>query len=291
VHASTLAVAGRYDEAVARAREAVALHESEDTLAGLGKVEALRGNLSAARGLYERSLARAEPPRRPLRRAALGVLWLLEGERARAAAAVAPCLDGGQDAAQVERGSCLFVAGLAEPARAPALAASLERLASVATPAHPAYGDPRALARMLAARVALGSGGCLEEPATPADGEPLAPDRAARVRASLEGARDFYATYHVPFFDTWGVCTEAALLDAEGQPRDAARVLERALESYPRRGLLLLELARTTARFDRDRARAALSAVGAAWPTVAADSGPGRRAAELERQLATGVGQ
>ena len=291
VHASTLAVMGRFDEAFARAREALALHESEDTLAGLGKVEALRGNLAAARGNYERSLARAEAPRRPLRRAALGVLWLVDGDRQRAAAAVAPCLDGGEDAGARERGACLFVAGLAEPVRIPALVLALERLASLATPAAPAYGDPHALARMLTARSILGPGGCIEAPEPAAARDYIAPARAAEARASLAGARDFYATYHVPFLDTWAACASAALAEAEGEPRDAARALERALESYPRRGLVLLELGRVASKFDRDRARAALGALGAAWPTLAPASGPAGRAAELEAQLGTASGQ
>ena len=66
VEATVYAAAGRLDEALDRAREALALAESEDTLAGLAKVRALRGEFRA------RSTA---PPRRAGRCAAPPSAW------------------------------------------------------------------------------------------------------------------------------------------------------------------------------------------------------------------------
>jgi tetratricopeptide (TPR) repeat protein len=73
VYATTLAAAGRYDRALELAREARDLNEGEDTLAGLAKVHAYRGELDRARALYAESARRAHPGRRVLRLAALGL--------------------------------------------------------------------------------------------------------------------------------------------------------------------------------------------------------------------------
>jgi tetratricopeptide (TPR) repeat protein len=151
VHATTLAAAGRYDEALAAAQEALRLSEGEDTLAGLAKVAALAGDRKRARELYQRSLDRAGTGRRPLRRAALALLSWIDGDPA-AMATVAPCLPGGSEADLPERGACLFVAGVIDPSRSVEIAGQLEALAAAATDARPAFGAPGALAALVRAR-------------------------------------------------------------------------------------------------------------------------------------------
>ncbi len=155
VYATTLAAAGKLDEAVAAAEDAVRLSEGEDTLAGLAKVLALRGDHARAKELYQRALDKAGPSRRPLRRAALAMLQWIDGDLDLARATVAPCLPGGADDAARERGACLFVAGVIDPANAEPIAAQLDALAAAATPTAPAYGAPRSLAALVRARAAV----------------------------------------------------------------------------------------------------------------------------------------
>jgi tetratricopeptide (TPR) repeat protein len=226
VYATTLAAAGRYEEALAAAQEALRLSEGEDTLAGLAKVAALAGDRKRARELYQRSLDRAGVARRPLRRAALALLQWIDGDPA-ARATVAPCLAGGSEAQIPERGACLFVAGVIEPARAGEIAAQLDALSDAATEARPAYGDPRSLAALVRARTAFFGGACVVEPSR-SDVLVASP----RPDPEAYGAPlDFYAAYHVPFFATWAVCERAAALAATGD-RAGARAL---LESYAKR--------------------------------------------------------
>jgi tetratricopeptide (TPR) repeat protein len=210
--------------ATALAEEALGLHRSEDTLAGLGKVVALRGEPAAAISLYEQSLALAPPARRPVRRAALALLQWLAGDDAAAAATVAPCLTGA-DAAAPERGLCLWAAAVLDPTRADELAAALDGLATAATPTRPAYGDPAALAALVRARAGFFGGGCVGRrrpgwvpPAAPAE------DAVATLERALAQPLDFYGAYHVPFFATWALCEQAALARALGE-RDRARAL------------------------------------------------------------------
>src|SRR5690606_28959804 len=91
VYATTLAAAGRLDEAVAAAQDALRLNEGEDTLAGLAKVLALQGDRAQAKELYQRSMERAGTSRRPIRRAALAFLQWIDGETDAARQTVAPC--------------------------------------------------------------------------------------------------------------------------------------------------------------------------------------------------------
>jgi len=226
VYATTLAAAGRYDEATAAAQEALRLSEGEDTLAGLAKVAALAGDRRRARELYQRSLDRAGTARRPLRRAALALLQWIDGDPA-ARATVAPCLTGGPEAGVPERGACLFVAGVLEPARAGEIAGQLDALADAATELRPAYGAPRSLAALVRARAAFFGGGCVVEP-TRSDVLVASPKPDP---AAYGGPLDFYAAYHVPFFATWAACEKAAALAATGD-RAGARAL---LEGYARR--------------------------------------------------------
>ncbi len=84
VYATTLAAAGRYDEATAAAEDALRLNEGEDTLAGLAKVRALAGDRVHAEELY-RPLARPRRAQSPAAapRRALGLLQWLDGEARR----------------------------------------------------------------------------------------------------------------------------------------------------------------------------------------------------------------
>jgi tetratricopeptide (TPR) repeat protein len=181
VYATALAAAGRYDDAVTTAEEALRLSEGEDTLAGLAKVYALKGDHAKAKELYARSLDKAGPSRRPIRRAALGFLQWIDGEVDPAKATVAPCLPGGADATARERGACVAVAGIIDPAHAEDIARQLDALAAAASDATPAYGDPGSLASLVRSRVNPGCG-------------PLA------------RPLDFYAAYHVPLFAAWARC-------------------------------------------------------------------------------------
>ena len=187
VYATTLAAAGRYDDATAAAEDALRLNEGEDTLAGLAKVRALAGDRARAKELYRRSLDRAGPARRPLRRAALALLQWLDGNATDAAATVAPCLPGGSDADARERGACLFVAGAIDPDRAEPAARELDRLAADATPLHPAYGAPASLAALLRARVQFFGGACIAaaDRDDAAHVDPAAYDSAARLLRRL----------------------------------------------------------------------------------------------------------
>jgi tetratricopeptide (TPR) repeat protein len=248
VHATTLAAAGRFDEAVAEAEQALALAEGEDTLAGLAKVLALRGDRERARALYRQSLDRAGPGRRPIRRAALAFLQWIDGDVDGARATVAPCLGRprsgdpaatGPDAGQRERGACLFVAGVIDPALAPAIADDLERLAADATDVEPAYGAPASLAGLVRARARFFGGGCLvdEKPAP-------APADVAALDAMYAAPLDFYAAYHVPFFATWAICERAALRAATGDRAGAAMLLRPVAERAPGRTWLVDDVTR-----------------------------------------------
>jgi tetratricopeptide (TPR) repeat protein len=229
VYATTLAAAGRLDDAVRAAEDALRLNEGEDTLAGLAKVLALRGDRVRAKQLYARSLDRAGPARRPLRRAALALLQWIDGELDAARATVAPCLPGGADADARERGACLFVAGAIDPARAEDLAGELDRLAASASETNPAYGTPASLAALLRARARFFAGACILDAPLPA-APPAAFDGAAYALPV-----DFYAAYHVPFVATWSVCERAALLAARGDRAGAVELLRPIAERAPGR--------------------------------------------------------
>jgi serine/threonine protein kinase/tetratricopeptide (TPR) repeat protein len=230
VYATTLAAAGKFDEATRAAEDAVRLAEGEDTLAGLAKVRALAGDHARAKDLYARSLDRAGPARRPLRRAALGLLRWIDGEVDAAKSIVAPCLSG-EDATARERGACLFVAGVIEPARAEDAAHQLDELAADATETQPAYGNPAALATLVRARASFFGGACVVD-AKRADAAviPTEVDESAYT-APL----DFYAAYHLPYFATWAVCEHAALLAHRGDRDGAQQILRDVAARAPGR--------------------------------------------------------
>jgi tetratricopeptide (TPR) repeat protein len=224
VHATVLASAGDLDRALALAEEAASLSRGEDTLAGLGKVRALRNELAQAIALYAESLSMAPAGRRPLRRAALALLQWMQGDAAAAVATVTPCLPGGADAALPSRAACLFVAAVVLPAGDPQIdvaRAQLEALAAAVTPTRPPYGAPAALAALVRAHQAFTAGGCIgPRPPPPAELAAFAP----QVERDLSVPLDFYAGYHVPFFATWAVCERAWLARYTGDV-DRARAL------------------------------------------------------------------
>lgn len=235
VYATTLAIAGKYPEAIAAAEDAVRLNEGEDTLAGLGKVLALSGNRSRAKELYARSLDRAGATRRPIRRAALAFLQWIDGELDAAKQTVAPCLPGGSDSTAHERGACLFVAGIIDPSHAEDIASQLDALAAAATPTLPAYGNPASLAALVRARARFFGGGCVVDPA----------ESASEVdEATYKAPPDFYATYHVPFFQTWAVCENAALRASRGDRAGAAALIRPSAIRSEGRAWLADDLAR-----------------------------------------------
>ncbi len=238
VYATTLGAAGKHQEAIAAAEEALRLAEGEDTLAGLGKVLALSGDRVRAKQLYQRSLDRAGASRRPIRRAALALLQWLDGEPA-ARATVTPCLSGGADAEARERGACLFVAGVIEPSLAAQAASELDALAAAATPARPAYGAPASLAKLVRARARFFGGACLLPSTSPEAGALTDPALGVAYAARL----DFYAAYHVPYFATWAVCERAALLAANGDRAGAASLVRTVAERAPNRTWLETTLA------------------------------------------------
>lgn len=227
-YATTLAMAGKLTEAEAAARDALRLNEGEDTLAGLAKVLALKGDHAGAKQYYAQSLERAGTTRRPIRRAALGLLQYIDGEVDAAKATVAPCLT---DTAR-ERGACLWVAGMIEPTEQ--IAAQLDALAADATPTKPAYGFPASLAASVRARAKFFAGGCVVDATPTSEIDP----------STYHVPLDFYATYHVPFFATWATCEEAAALAAHGDKASAAKLLEPAATRAPGRGWLVTALQR-----------------------------------------------
>jgi serine/threonine protein kinase len=227
-YATTLAMAGKLDEAEASARDALRLNEGEDTLAGLAKVLALKGDHAGAKQYYAQSLERAGATRRPIRRAALGLLQLIDGEVDAAKATVAPCLTS----TERERGACLWVAGMIEPSEQ--IAEQLDALAADATPTKPAYGSPASLAALVRARAKFFGGGCV-----------VATEPAGQIDPSAYHVPlDFYATYHVPFFATWATCEEAAALAAHGDKASAAKLIEPVATRAPGRAWLTTTLQR-----------------------------------------------
>jgi len=238
VYATTLALAGRFEDAQRLAEEALRLAEGEDTLAGLGKVLALRGDLDHAIAWYRRSLDRAPDRRRPLRRAALGFLQWIDGDTDSARLTVAPCLPGGTDAEIPQRGQCLFVAGVVDPAATDTAIAALDALDAAATDLAPAYGDPASLAALLRARQRFFGGACLVAAPPPPATLPPPLERAWTAPA------DFYAVYHVPFFATWAACERAAFTAARGDRAAAAAILAPVAHRAPGRSWLLDDLAR-----------------------------------------------
>jgi tetratricopeptide (TPR) repeat protein len=249
VYATTLAAAGRMDEAVAAAEDALRLNEGEDTLAGRAKVLALSGDHARAKQLYQQSIDRAGASRRPIRRAALAFLQWIDGEVDAAKDTVAPCLPSPpdqkagpapSDAGARERGACLFVAGVIDPAHAEDIATQLDALAADATPTRPAYGAPAALATLVRARATFFGGGCVVDPQRPDVATPVGQVDDSAYAAPL----DFYAAYHVPFFATWAVCERAALRAAHGDREGAAKLLEPVATRAPDRTWLLDDLAR-----------------------------------------------
>jgi serine/threonine protein kinase/Tfp pilus assembly protein PilF len=231
VYATTLAAAGRLDEAISAAEQAVALAEGEDTLAGLGKVLALAGQRDRAIELYRQSLSRAGASRRPIRRAALAMLQLTAGDIAGAKETTAPCLQGA-DAAARERGVCLFAAGIADSANTETIAQALDALDVSATAPQPAYGAPASLAMLVRARGQFFGGGCVI-PVSPPSVPP--PDT---LLSSYDTPLDFYAAYHVPFFATYAVCERAAALAAQGDKQGARQTIEAVNRKAPGRSWL-----------------------------------------------------
>ena len=223
VYATTLAAAGRIDEAIVAAEDALRLNEGEDTLAGLAKVLAIKGDYARAIALYKQAVERARPGRRPIRRAALAWLQWITGDPA-ASATVAPCF--ADEAAIPERAMCLFVAGVVDVARVDAAVSALDELAAAATATRPAYGAPASLAKLLRARKQFFGGACVGK----GDGSPAGIDEAVySVR------QDFYGAYHVPLFATYAVCEHAALLEARGDAAGAKALLAEVARKAPGR--------------------------------------------------------
>jgi serine/threonine protein kinase len=241
VYATTLAAAGRLDEAVTAAEDALRLNEGEDTLAGLAKVLALRGDRARAKELYQQSIERAGTNRRPIRRAALALLQWIDGETDAAKQTVLPCraaTKGGpvaSDASARERGACLFVAGVVDPAQAEPIAQELDALAHEAVPTKPAYGSPSSLAALVRARSQFFGGACVIDPTRP---DVATPARTIEDKA-YDVPLDFYAAYHMPFFSTWSVCERAALRAARGDKAGARALLEPITKRAPNRSWII----------------------------------------------------
>ncbi len=246
VYALTLAAAGRLDEALAAGQDALHLHETEDTLAGLAKVCALRGDHARAKQLYQRALDAAAPHRRPLRRAALGLLQWIDGELDAAKATVAPCVDvdhsapADSEAHYQERGTCLFVAGIIDASQSDAIAKQLEELAAEAPPTRPDISGASALARLVHARERFFGGGCVVDPrrsdVATATGDVSSGDYDVTMGLPI--------AYHVPFLFAWATCEQAALLAARGDRASATAKLRPIATRAPQRGWLLATLAR-----------------------------------------------
>jgi tetratricopeptide (TPR) repeat protein len=257
VHATALAMAGRLEEALPAAEEAVALRDDEDTRAGLAKVLAMRGELEAAAAGYEKAIAVAPDARRALRRAALGMVRLLQGDRDAAAAAVEPCITGA-DAALPSLGAAHFVAALASPARLDDMLSRLSRLSSDAKRARASLERPEHIARLLKAARLVGAG------AFASDFAAAEPTDAAceEARKLLVGPCELATIYHVPH------AAPLAWLVAARAQRDGGATLRTALAAYPGSPHLLLALAEELASDDPAEAIALLEQIESVWATA-----------------------
>jgi tetratricopeptide (TPR) repeat protein len=275
VQATVYAVAGRLDEAERLARDALALHESEDTLAGLAKVCALRGKLREAERLYRRSIEQAPDYRRPLRRAALATVLLMDARAAEAREVAAPCLPGATDAAPRTASLCVFVAALADVSLTDVAVAELDRRAAARPPLVP-YGNPDALARILRARAVLEGA------------EVVGPADVAAAETLLAGADSLFVTYHLPFLASYGTRLRAQTRALAGDFAGAARLLRDSLAHRPADVAVLLQLAMAE-RMAGDRA-AALATVEKAlhvWGGADADGNYARKLRALRDELTT----
>jgi tetratricopeptide (TPR) repeat protein len=276
VHATALAAAGQTEQALALASAALELHDSEDSLAGLGKVLALRGQLALAGERYRASIASAPPWRRPLRRAALGAIDIMEGRVDDARAVTAPCMPGGAEAAERTAAVCVAIAALADVSLTDVAVATLERLALAPPPEVP-YGEPAKLARVLRARARLDSA------ATCCDAHLL-----AELDELLVGADELFVGYHVPFLATYAVRLRAQARILAGEHGDAVALLAPVIAARPGDVPSLLLLARAQAGSgDRAGALVTVNAVLAAWR--AGDSGAAylRQARRMRVELGT----
>jgi tetratricopeptide (TPR) repeat protein/tRNA A-37 threonylcarbamoyl transferase component Bud32 len=275
VKATVYAVAGRLDDALTLAREARQLSQNEDTLAGLAKVHTLRGELQEAERLYKKSVDDAPDYRRPLRRAALGMIYLMNNRVDDARAALAPCLPGGPDADERTSTVCWFVAGLADNARIPVLVPELRARAAVKPPRVP-YGRPDSLASILESIVALG------------EDDELTAEEAAAALKLLEGADDLYVVYHLPFLSSYVPRLRAQIHTMRGDFPRAIAALEPSLEVRPADVQALLQLAGAQAGIGkRDAALSTLDRIDQLWRSADPDSFVRARSADLRRRLST----
>jgi serine/threonine protein kinase/tetratricopeptide (TPR) repeat protein len=275
VQATVYAVAGRLDDALRLAEEARGFAENEDTLAGLAKVRVLRGEFHEAEALYRRAIELAPVTRRPLRRAALAAILLMNNRVDDARAVVTPCLPGGEEVPQRTASVCLFVAGLADPARIPEILPELERRAHLAPPSVP-YGRPDALAQILRARQIV------------AEGDDANDGSVAQAEQLLAGADDIYVTYHLPFLSSYVPRFRAQLRILVDDYKGAAEVLAAPLAARPADAAALLQLAGAQAAAgDRAQGLRTLDRLAKAWPTADPDSFVMHRAGELRARLTT----
>jgi tetratricopeptide (TPR) repeat protein len=275
VKATVYGVAGRLDEALQLAREAQALSQNEDTLAGLAKIHTLRGELKEAERLYARAIDDAPDYRRPLRRAALAMVYLMNNRVDEARTVVGPCLPGEADATQRTSSVCWFVAGLADNGRIPDLARELRGRAQVKPPQVP-YGRPEALASVLEAIVALG------------EDDLLSPDEAASALRLLEDADDLYVAYHLPFLSSYVPRLRAQILAMREDYAGVIAALEPSLKVRPADVQALLQLAGAQAGIGkRDAALATLDEIERIWRQADPQCFVLIKAAAVRRQLTT----
>ncbi len=256
--ATVYAAAGKLDDALQLAKDAASCNKSEDTTAGLAKVHALRGELVEAESLYRRSVDEAPDYRRPLRRAALAAVLLLEDNFEGARTAVAPCMPGGADAQARTVSICLFMAGLVHDK---AIADVIPILTAVSHPPPPAvpYGRPLVLGALLDAKFRG------DESALSADDS------------------DLYLSYHVPFGSSLPTRIRASIRMRAGNARNAIPLL---VNARPTDVPALLELASAYAASSAfGKARETLDRLTAAWPHADPDTPILRRAAALRSTL------
>jgi serine/threonine protein kinase len=254
------AAAGRLDEALDLANEAVSLNRSEDTLAGLAKVHALRGELSEAEKLYRGSIDAAPAYRRPLRRAALAIVLLMEDRATDARDAVSACLPGGEDANERTVSICLFVAGLTDDHLAETVIPLLMQRTRVPPPAVP-YGRPAALAALLDAKRR----------------------HEDHLLSDEEAAGDLYVAYHLPFGSSLPSRIRAEGRIASGDARHAIPLLVSSRRAdVP--ALLTLATAYAAAA-SPGKARETIDRLRTAWPHADHDTPMLTRAQALAASL------
>ena len=198
VYATTLAAAGKLDDAVAAAQDALRLNEGEDTLAGLAQGARDVHGRSRTRARSRSTSARSIAPAPTAGRSAAPRSRSCSGSRATPPPRSRPCSRACPAAPTPPNTSAACACSSrasSSPAHAETIAHELDALAAEATPTHPAYGAPATLAKLVRVRAHFFGGACVA-------GGPAGRGDDPTLDAAYTLPLDFYGAYHVPLFAT-----------------------------------------------------------------------------------------